>query len=128
MGHLSGGFAENSTLADFAFLASQAYRPPDLFQGELDKWFGPDKAVDDQKTVLDFRRKEEDSESAVHFKLVRFVEQKLAMIVIRGTNNNWAMLADSQLWSAAALMQALRFALPFGDIFTPIFNGTSRTF
>ena len=112
-------------MADFAFLAGQAYRPPDLFQGELDKWFGPNKAIDDRKTVKEFRSKEEDSESAVHFKLVRFPEQKLAMIVIRGTNNNWDMLADSQLWSAAALMQALRFGLPFGDIFTPIFNGRS---
>jgi len=45
------------------------------------------------------------------------------MIVIRGTQNNWDMLADSQLWSAAALMQMLREFLPFGPMWTPILDG-----
>ena len=31
-------------------------------------------------------------------------------------------LADTQLWSAAALMQGLRAALPAGEIWTPIID------
>jgi hypothetical protein len=42
--------------------------------------------------------------------------------MIRGTQNNWDMLADSQLWSAAALMQVVRLILPVGELWTPILD------
>lgn len=42
-----------------------------------------------------------------------------AYVCIRGTINNWDMLTDAQLWSAAALMQILREMLPLGDMWTP---------
>jgi hypothetical protein len=40
-------------------------------------------------------------------KLCGFKDLGLGVISIRGTSNNWDMLADSQLWSAAALMQGI---------------------
>jgi len=41
---------------------------------------------------------------------------------VRGTTNAWDALTDAQLWSAAALMQVVRFILPAGDIWTPLLD------
>jgi hypothetical protein len=122
LGSINGGFGENATLADFAFLAGLAYRPVDITQKELDGWFTDTKAVDDVQRVADFRASDGEYGSAVSFKLVTFEEKELAMVLIRGTQTNWDMLADSQLWSAAALMQILRSILPLGGMWTPILD------
>jgi hypothetical protein len=57
------------------------------------------------------------------FKLVTFEETGLAVVLIRGTQNPFDLLADSQLWSAAILMQVLRSILPLGGAWTPILDG-----
>jgi len=41
---------------------------------------------------------------------------------VRGTTNAWDALTDAQLWSAAALLQVLRFLLPLGNIWTPLLD------
>jgi lipase ATG15 len=119
---MNGGFGANTTLADYAFLSSIAYRPENLTQPALDAWFGDIVAMDEQDIVDDFRQRKDPVNSAVFFKLVSFPELRLAVIMIRGTQTNWDMLADIQLWSAAALMQGLRAILPAGEIWTPIFD------
>ena len=51
------------------------------------------------------------------FKLVTFPNTgNFAYVLIRGTTNQWDMLTDAQLWSAAALMQVHRALLPIGVI------------
>ena len=64
--------------------------------------------------------------SHVSFKLVTVPIKRgtgtFAYVLIRGTTNNWDMLTDAQLWSAAALMQVLRELLPLGSIWTPIID------
>mmetsp|Transcript_16499 Transcript_16499/g.46088 ORF Transcript_16499/g.46088 Transcript_16499/m.46088 type:complete len:996 (+) Transcript_16499:244-3231(+) len=123
LSNFKGGFGEESTLADFAYLAGMAYRPESATQNALDGWFGnTTTAIDNQAKVDEFRAREDKDNSAVTFKLVEFPDKDLSMIVIRGTQNNWDMLADSQLWSAAALMQMLREFLPFGPIWSPILD------
>lgn len=111
-----------TSMADYAFLAGLAYRSINGTQSELDGWFGPSGTipVDQVETVEQFR---EDNEitSAVSFKLVTFPDSgNFAYVLIRGTQNNWDMLADVQLWGGAALMQALRALMPLGEMWTPI--------
>jgi lipase ATG15 len=73
--------------------------------------------VDQDDLVTEWRG---DLESAVSFKLVTFPDQgNFAYVLIRGTINNWDMLTDAQLWSAAFFMQVLREVLPIGDMWTP---------
>jgi hypothetical protein len=147
LSNMHGGFAENSTLADFAFLSSIAYQVNP--QSALNSWFNPAgiEAIDEAEYVKNFRTQADANDVAVFFKLFSFPQIKFAMIVIRGTSNNWDMvsgifvgsfsflfivtkrnsavvdqLADVQLWSAASLMQGLRAALPAGGIWTPILS------
>jgi hypothetical protein len=113
--------------ADYAFLAGLAYSAShESTQRDLDGWFGKGMAVDQSETV-DAYRNETDTSSAVSFKLVTFPNVgNFAYVLIRGTTNNWDMLTDAQLWSAAALMQVLRELLPLGAMWTPskFFNRT----
>lgn len=71
-------------------------------------------------------RKEAGTSSHVSFKLVTVPTNNqtgtFAYVLIRGTTNNWDMLTDAQLWSAAALMQVLRELLPVGSAWTPIIH------
>jgi hypothetical protein len=125
LGNIQGGFGPRSTMADFAFLAGVAYKRNEVVQSELNKWFmNTTQAIHDVETVLDFREKIGEADSSVHFKFVKFPQYKLNMILIRGTQTKWDMLADSQLWTAASLMQWLRALLPFGGMWTPILDRT----
>lgn len=100
-------------ILDYAFLAGLAYRSPNITQADLDGWFGGE-AIDQEETVQQYRRLKNTS-SAVVFKLVTFPNKgNFAYVLIRGTTNNWDMLTDAQLWSAAALLQVHRALLPFG--------------
>ena len=112
---------------DFAFLAGLAYRGRgNITQTELDGWFDG-RAVDRDDIVEEWRSRVEDEDSAVSFKLVTFPENNnFAYVLIRGTTNNWDMLTDAQLWSAALLMQGLRELLPLGIIFTPVMRRLIR--
>jgi lipase ATG15 len=103
-------------------MATLAYTSNNLTQGELDAWFGEGVAKDMADLVNDFRNNSDTENVAVSFKLFGFEDLGLGVISIRGTSNNWDMLADSQLWSAAALMQGIRFILPAGEIWTPILD------
>jgi len=71
-------------------------------------------------------REEANTSSHVSFKLVTVPTTNrngtFAYVLIRGTTNNWDMLTDAQLWSAAALMQVLRELLPVGSAWTPIIH------
>jgi hypothetical protein len=109
------------TFKDYAFMAGIAYSSQAATQTELDNWFGEGKAKDETEFVNSFRR-DYNVTSAVFFKMFSFAEMDLAYVSIRGTTNNWEMLTDAQLWSAAALMQLLREALPFGDLWSPVID------
>lgn len=113
-------------LADYAYLATVAYRDTSITQNELDQWFGSNVAVDLPELVTRFRERI-DSESAVSYKLISFPDltggqENYGIVSIRGTTNAWDMLSDAQLWSAAACMQFLRAILPIGEIWTPILS------
>ena len=103
-------------------MAGIAYRSENNTQDDLDGWFGPGVAVDNVETV-EMYRSSFNVTSAVSFKLVTFPNNgNFAYLLIRGTTNNWDMLTDAQLWSAAALLQILRELLPIGAIWTPIMD------
>ena len=91
--NLPGGFGTNSTMADFTFMASSAYFAKNETQPALDSWFQDVEAIDRQDIVDEFREREDPDNSAVFFKLYTFPQYKLAMIVIRGTSNNWDMVS-----------------------------------
>ena len=118
---LSSDFGDSplTTMADHAFLAGLAYRPPgNETQFALDQWFS-EGAVEQVETVEQYRE-EFNTSSAVSFKLVTFPSfGDFAYVVIRGTQNTWDMLTDAQLWSAAALLQVHRALLPFGQVRVP---------
>lgn len=108
----------SSPFQDYAFLAGLAYQPPEVTQAELDSWFGYTEdddgnqtsyAIDHEEEVQAWRT-EQNTSSAVSFKLVSVND--FAYVLIRGTTNNWDMLTDAQLWSAAAMLQVLRELLP----------------
>jgi hypothetical protein len=120
-------FDENATMLDYAFLTILPYKPRELIQSDLDNWFTDIEAVNDEETVSEFRTRTRSDQSAVVFNLFRFKnpEKETAVIAIRGTHTKYDLLADSQLWSAAILMQVLRGILPIGDMWTPILDGKS---
>lgn len=120
--NIRGGFGEGTLMFDYIAMATLAYTSEDLTQEGLDEWFGEGVAVDRTDIVDEFRAVYDTSNAAVFFKLFEFPSIGLGVISIRGTSNNWDMLADSQLWSAAALMQGIRFVLPAGEIWTPILD------
>jgi lipase ATG15 len=108
--------------SDYAFLAGLAYRSTNNTQQDLDGWFGSGIAVDEVDTV-EMYRANYNVTSAVSFKLVTFPNSgNFAYVLIRGTTNNWDMLTDAQLWSAAALLQIHRELLPVGAAWTPILD------
>jgi hypothetical protein len=122
----SGGSFNSSTktdLSDFAYLAILAYRDPRITQIELDQWFGEGVAIDNQTFVDEYRKRVDGFKSAVSFKLITFPSlDNLSVMSIRGTTNAWDALTDIQLWSPAALFQALRTFLPLGNIWNPILH------
>jgi hypothetical protein len=93
LSNMYGGFGEQSTLADYTFLAKLAYRPESVTQHELDEWFGDNVAFDRQDIVDDFREQNDPDKAPVVFKLVSFPEKKFAVILIRGTSNKWDMVS-----------------------------------
>jgi len=120
--NIRGGFGDNAMMMDYIFLASLAYVRDNITDVALNTWFGEGVAINEEETVDTFRAEYDEGDTPVYFKLFNFPDIKLGIISIRGTSNNWDMLADSQLWSAAALMQGVRFFLPAGEIWTPILN------
>lgn len=128
MSGMEGGWGNQSTMLDYAWLAGTAYVPKYTIAPELNAWFNATPGItDEQDTVEEFLTREDpNKEIAVTFKLVSVpgpsANEKTAIILIRGTVNQWDMLADVQLWSAAALMQWLRYIIPVGEIWTPIFG------
>jgi hypothetical protein len=115
---------ENYTLADMAFLSSLSYRSSTIVESQLEGWFGPSGwSVSDEfefvnKWKLDDRVS--DNKNAV-FRLFRFPSGNgtTGIVSVRGTATSLDLLVDNQLWQAAILAQAVRLALPFGEIFTP---------
>lgn len=95
LSNIRGGFGADSTLLDFTFLSSIAYLADT--QSELDNWFGPSgtEAIFDEEYVDAFREENDPENLPVFFKMIRFPQQKLGMIVIRGTSNNWDMVRMS---------------------------------
>jgi hypothetical protein len=92
--NIDGGFAQNSTLLDFAFMTTSTFLVDESTQPALDQWFGPSgtEAIFDKEYVDTFRNKNDPNNLPVFFKMFRFPQLKLGMIVIRGTSNNWDMV------------------------------------
>ena len=95
MTNLEGGFGANSTLVDFAFLASIAYAVENNTQPALDSWFGPAGlvAINEQEYVNAFRETEDPNDLAVFFKMFSFPQLNFSLIDIRGTSNKWDMVS-----------------------------------
>lgn len=132
MSNLDGAWGDESTMLDYAWLAGSAYASQDKIQQELDTWFSDGAGVEDLQDLVDeFRAREDpDDEFAVTFRLISVPSQvsneTTAIIVIRGTVNQWDMLADVQLWSAATWMEWLQFLIPIGELWTPILGELVR--
>jgi lipase ATG15 len=110
-----------NTMADYTFLAGLAYSGDQVASEAIAQWFSEGAILQD--TVVAEYRNRTGVSSAVSFKLFTFPSSAdFAIVSIRGTQNNWDMLTDAQLWSSAALMQFLRELLPFGEIWTPIMD------
>jgi hypothetical protein len=118
-------FGENATLADFAFLSALPYLPDEIATKELVSWFRGIEVVEDKDTVDEYRNRTDSTSSLVFFRLFRFktTGKDKGVISIRGTQNNWDLLADNQLWIAAISVQVLRAILPVGEMWTPILDG-----
>lgn len=105
-------------LQDYAFLSGLAYRSDNETQRELDGWFNGSAIA--HPNIVNEWRTNNDIKSPVTFKLITFPDHgNFSYVSIRGTANAWDLFADAQLWSAAALMQGLRFVLPAGSMWTP---------
>ena len=120
---------ESTALADIAFLAGVGYETSEVIEESLHTWFGASSNVTDhQDVVTEFRERYEtiNSESAVEYKLIGFPDADVGIISIRGTLNLWDILTDVQLWGGAAVVQCVRFVIPFGSWFNPILQNINR--
>jgi len=122
------GFPNNSSLLetpiqlqDFAFMATSAYMGPDEAQPVLNKYFGEGKVVDEYKFVENYR-KSTGSQGGVSYKVFSFVDYPgYAVMSIRGSETLVDWIVNIQLWSCAVLAQAVRFVMPLGYLWTPIY-------
>eukprot|EP00980_Cylindrotheca_fusiformis_P002126 scaffold479_cov97-Cylindrotheca_fusiformis.AAC.3 len=126
---LDGHLGNSSALLDYTWLSRMAYLPNDIaLQESLDTWFHQVPGVEDLQEVIDDLRAKEDfyEEVAVTLKLVSVPDlvsnETTAIILIRGTVNQFDMLTNFELWGAAFFMQILRIIIPLGEIWTPIYR------
>jgi lipase ATG15 len=120
-----------TSLADIAFLAGLSYETSEVVEDSLQTWFGSSSNVIYHQDVVTEFRKEFESinvESAVEYKFVGFPDADVGIISIRGTENLWDILTDVQLWGGAAIIQCVRFVIPFGSWFNPILERINKTF
>jgi hypothetical protein len=112
----------HSSLADFAFLSSLAYRSDAVVGDELEGWFGPNENVTDQSLFVHAYRTTTGTKGIpVFFRLFRYkmAEGTVGIVSVRGSTSTIDWLVNNQLWQAAILVQGVRALLPVGAIFTP---------
>jgi hypothetical protein len=110
-----------ASLADYAFLATQAFSGPDEAQPNLDQWFGPGLVIDEHDFVNQYRVATGTVNNPVSYKLFTFPSTPKAGIVsIRGSEAMWDWMVDIQLWTGGVLAQLIRAINPFGFIWDSI--------
>jgi hypothetical protein len=92
------GFENNPSrsMADYAFLATLAYKSTNITQVQLNGWFGEGVATNQPETVASFQQSQGDA-SAASYKLITFNVNggTDGLVAIRGTTNSWDMLTGT---------------------------------
>ena len=114
--------SDNSALGDYAFLSAMAYESSNVTAVTLDQWFGgPDKVIDEETFVSQWRKESDWALSPVSFKLFSISSAPgYAVMSIRGSETFVDWIVNMQLWSAAGLAQVVKWITPFGWIWSPI--------
>jgi len=112
-----------TSLVDFAFLSTIAYASPDILTEELSTWFMDENYIDHNEVINSFRDGYEMNNliSAVEFIFIGFPDRDLGIVSIRGTLTLMDTLVDIQLWTGSFLSRIFRYALPGGELLTPLF-------
>jgi len=84
--------------------------------------------TDEPEYVDSWKRDNGFESSSAVFRLFQFPYNDgfVGIVSVRGTAGLLDLLVDNQLWQAAMLVQALRFTLPAGEIFTPFLPALVR--
>ena len=109
-------------LVDLVFSALMSYRANNATQNQLNSWFGDNVVLNRADIVTEYRNLTGSYNFPVVYRLYEFTSLNSAIVSIQGTSNTWDLFADAQLWSAAWLLQGLRAAMPFGQMWTPIID------
>jgi len=129
LGHISTlPSGSNTSLVDFSFLATTAYRSREARTDSLRDWFMNESYIERNDVVDNFRYEYEtmNRKSAVEYTLTGFPGQDLGIVSIRGTTSLLDTLVDIQLWAGSCVSKAFRFILPGGELLTPIFRQMIR--
>jgi len=114
-----------TALIDTAFLSGQViYQDPESFQGAIDLWFGQGVGRLDRRVTSAYRETlmEQKTNKQVNYDIFSFREDRLAVVVVRGSWTAWEYLISAQYWSPVALMQLFQLFLPVGEAFNPILD------
>jgi len=122
---ISKGFSlpgqDSTPLGDYAFMSALAYEMPNVTQEKLDIWFGPGQVIDESAFVSEYRQKTGSTKIPVSYKLLSVPNiPGFGIVAIRGSETSWDWLVNMQLWSSSALVQAIKWCIPFGWIWHPI--------
>lgn len=112
---------DEARLVDYTFASLLAYKDRTIVQDEIDLWFGEGMVTDEFELVNAYRIETGSATLPVSYKLFNITNGPL-VVTIRGTQGAFDLLADAQLWSTALFMQLVRFAMPLGHMWTPIFD------
>lgn len=113
----------STALGDYAFMAALAYEMPNVTEARLAEWFGPGEVVDEARFVARWRLESGTADNPVYFKLFSFPNYPgIGLVSIRGSQTSWDWLVNMQLWSAAALAQAVKWLIPYGWAWNPILD------
>ena len=110
-------------MVDFAFLALMADYQDEVTNSLLSEWFEEDAfTLSDTVNELQQAYRQEHGDSSVTYKLIDLPQADLKILAIRGTQSIWDLASDAQLWFSVIFFQFVKFALPFGSLYSLVLS------
>jgi len=110
-------------LQNYALFSALTYEWKNVTESVFEQWYGPGAVVDEEDRVIEYRKKMDNVNVPVWFKLFTFPSHPgTGLVAIRGSETNWDWLVNVQLWASSALAWAISGIIPFGWLFNPVLD------
>lgn len=110
-------------LLDHSFFSLLSYEKPTVTNYTLAQFFGEGQVVDETELVKEYRENKGNSKIDIAFKFFTSPEMpEVGIVAIRGSQTMIDWLNNLKLWSGPGLAQLVKWATPYGWIWTPILD------